>query len=131
MRKHHLRILQLEDNLADARLTKIFLEEAGLFDFQIDRVVHLSEALNSLGTNSYDLIIADLHVPDSRGLETVEKLVGQAPSLPVVVCSGMQSDEVATRSVELGADDYILAEDLDSRDFARSILFAYLRRQRA
>ena len=74
-----LRVLVVEDNPADVELVREYMSDSGFISFQIDSVSRLSEAIARLERESFDLLLIDLGLPDSRGLETFHNLRKAAP----------------------------------------------------
>src|SRR5919202_99559 len=103
-----IRILLVEDNPGDARLVEILLSEVNAPRFGITHAERLEEALRRLEEQSFDMILLDLSLPDSSGLETVSRTCEAAPRTPLVVLSGQDDEEVALRALQLGAQDYLV-----------------------
>jgi sigma-B regulation protein RsbU (phosphoserine phosphatase) len=121
-----VRILLVEDNLGDARLFQELLGDAKT-PFSIGHVRRLSEALERLGGGEVDLVMSDLSLPDSQGLETFEKLHAAAPYVPVIVLSGLDDETLAVETVERGAQDYLVKGRADTHLLVRSIRYALKR----
>lgn len=100
------RALLIEDDDIDYRALRFALDQ-GAFAIQCDRVHLLSDAQASAAAFGYDIIIADLNLPDSRGLATITSLLDVAAGSPIVVLSAMEDDVIALEAVQAGAQDYI------------------------
>jgi putative nucleotidyltransferase with HDIG domain len=121
------KILLLEDNPADVLFMREALSDSpwlDLTDFE-----RLSQGLDELERTQYDLILADLGLPDSSGIKTLEKLVEQAPHLPVIVLTGLSDEKVGIEAVRLGAQDYWIKGQLQKINLARTIRYAIERKQ--
>ena len=103
-----VRLLLVEDNLTDALLARDELEHAVGVQFEVVQVPRLQTALQCLQTQTFDVVVLDLSLPDSDGLETFEVLHAAAPTLPVVVVSHRADEELALRAVHEGAQDYLV-----------------------
>ena len=126
-----VRVLLVEDNSADARLVEILLSEAGSSaDFEVAHSERFAEALQRLEEATFEVILLDLSLPDSSGLETVSRMRAAAPRTPMVVLSGQDDEEVAFRAVQQGAQDYLIKGQGDGNLLARTIRYA-IERQRA
>ena len=126
-----VRVLLVEDNPADARLVEILLSEAGSSaDFEVAHSERFAEALQRLEEATFEVILLDLSLPDSSGLETVSRMRAAAPRTPMVVLSGQDDEEVAFRAVQQGAQDYLIKGQGDGNLLARTIRYA-IERQRA
>ena len=122
-------ILLVEDNAADARLVVEMLRDAaadGIFplSYEVIRAKRLSQAERLLEGAAYDVILIDLSLPDSHGLETFTSVHQKAPSAPVVVLTGLSDEAMGIRAVKDGAQDYLVKGEVDSGILARSIRFA-------
>jgi diguanylate cyclase (GGDEF)-like protein len=121
-----LRVLLVEDNPGDARLVEILLSETGQ-EFDVKRVGTLGEALDELDRPP-KVVLLDLSLPDSAGLETVERMRRAAPQLPIVVLSGRDDEEVALRALQSGAEDYLVKGQGDGDLISRSIRYSIERK---
>lgn len=130
-----LRVLLVEDNPADARLIEKRLlqvdgQELGM-RHDLTHVERLSSALDALERDQFDVVLLDLGLPESTGIETAERVVERHPAVPVVVLTGLKNDEVAVEAIRIGAQDYLRkTHDLDGTMLARSIRYAIERNAR-
>ena len=120
-------ILLVEDNPGDAYLIQEYLKAGGGTELGVEVVETLAAARERLMRNGIDLILLDLSLPDSIGLETFLQLFAQAPDVPIVVLSGLADEAVATRAVQAGAQDYLVKGDVDERLILRTLRYAYER----
>jgi len=120
------RVLLIEDNPGDARLIRELLDEAGA-PFELHNVIRLSEALDRLDTEHFHLILLDLSLPDSQGIDSFRRISAQAPDIPLIVLTGMADEALALQIVELGAQDYLVKGEVDRRSLVRSIIYAIKR----
>ena len=88
-------VLLIEDNPGDARLIQEFLSEAGSDIFRLEHVDRLSLGLERLARGDIGVILLDLSLPDSQGLEGLLKILTKAPDVPVVVLSSIKDEAVA------------------------------------
>lgn len=124
MDREILSILLVEDNLGDARLIQVLLAEEAGDDMRLTHVPRLSEAVRVLRQDHFDVVLLDLSLPDSHGLETVQALRRQAGNVPVVVLSGLDNEAVALGALKSGAEDYLVKGRADGTLIKRSILYA-------
>ncbi|KAB8317596.1 hybrid sensor histidine kinase/response regulator [Tolypothrix campylonemoides VB511288] len=124
-----VKILLIEDNLAEARLLQEFLKQAKSHEFSLVHVKRLREALQELCKGTYDVILLDLTLPDSQGLASLAPLITQAPSLPIVVLTNTNDDELALEAVRRGAQDYLVKRQVNSDLLIRSLRYAIERKQ--
>jgi PAS domain S-box-containing protein len=128
-----LEILLVEDNPGDARLIQEMLAEAAAqeisADFKMTLVARLSQAVAVLEQQLFDLILLDLSLPDSYGLETLYRILETSPELPVVVMSGLGDQTLALEAVKAGAQDYLMKGRVDKYSLPRAILYAIERKR--
>jgi PAS domain S-box-containing protein len=124
-----IKVLLVEDNPGDARLIREMLKEAATAQFELVHVVRLDEALKLLGEASFDVLLLDLTLPDSQGLDTFFGVHSQAPGVPIVVLTGLADEVVGVESVKGGAQDYLVKGQVDSHLLARSLRYAIERKQ--
>ena len=129
MEQKHIRVLLIEDNPADARLIKEMLAEAKGANFHLECFDKLIPGLERTALGSIDVILLDLSLPDSTGLNTFTKLYAQTSGIPVIVLSGLDDEEVAVKAVQEGAQDYLVKGHVDSNLLVRSIRYAIERKQ--
>jgi signal transduction histidine kinase len=122
------KVLLVEDNLGDARLLYEGLEEALPEQFQMTHVRRLSEALEYLWEETCDVVLLDLGLPDSHGLDTLVVTRAQAPGVPIVVLTGFQDEALAAEALHGGAQDYLVKGQVDSELLARSLRYAIVRK---
>ena len=119
-----IRILLIEDNPGDARLIREMLIEAGGARFQLGCVDRLSAGLEHLAQERVDVLLLDLGLPDSQGLDTLARAQAQVPELPIVVLTGLDDEALATRAVQQGAQDYLVKGQVESSPLARAVHYA-------
>jgi diguanylate cyclase (GGDEF)-like protein/PAS domain S-box-containing protein len=124
MDEQSTKILLIEDNPGDARLIELMLEDARGFPFAIQFADRLSEGLDILGTDAVDVVILDLTLPDSAGLETFTRLHDHAVQIPIIVLTGFADEELAVTAVREGAQDYLVKGELDGNLLARACRYA-------
>ena len=129
MSSYPVRVLLVEDNQADAVLLREALAEAAPAQFELAHVERLSEALERLREDAYDVVLLDLGLPDSHGLDTLVLARAQAPGVPIVVLTGFEDEALAISGVKKGAQDYLNKGHVDSRMLSRSLRYAIERKE--
>jgi diguanylate cyclase (GGDEF)-like protein len=124
-----VRALLVEDNPADARLMVELLSDAGARGVKLQHVDRVSAALMNLGNQEFDIVLLDLSLPDSSGLETVSRICAADPRIPVIVLTGMEDDALALAAVHAGAQDYLVKGQVDGTGIGRSIRYAIERKR--
>jgi diguanylate cyclase (GGDEF)-like protein len=119
-------VLLVEDNPADARLVEILLDETEPEGFEVTRCGRLGEALELLerGEPGFEVVLLDLSLPDSAGMETISRARACALGTPIVVMSGRDDEEIALRALQSGAEDYLIKGRGDGEVVARAIRYA-------
>lgn len=120
-------ILLVEDDASDAHLLRQLLKTVMNARFDITWVKSLAEAQQYLHEHAPDIVLLDLTLPDSSGLETVHAGRRAAGALPLIVLTGHNDPEFALRTLEAGAQDYLLKGDFQADDLIRSIRYAISR----
>lgn len=105
------------------QLTAAF-ERAGDHVFSITRAGSLAEALSAADQRRFDLVMLDLVLPDSQGIETFVTFHRRVPSVPVLVLTTPESERVGMQAVEEGAQDYLDKHDLSMPLVTRSVRYA-------
>jgi signal transduction histidine kinase len=124
-----VRILLIEDNPADARLTRELLLDSGGLDFVLTHETTLAEGIERLAAEPSDVVLLDLSLSDAHGLETVVRLHGSYPLVPIIVLSGLDDEETAVEAVQNGAQDYLVKGQGDGYLTRRAIRYAIERKR--
>jgi DNA-binding response OmpR family regulator len=124
-----IRVLLVEDDPEDARLFQAMLAHEAKEEFQLSRVGRLMDAVANLKSQGYDLVLSDLGLPDSQGLPTFWSLKAQAPTMPIVVLSGLDDEVFAVKAVQQGAQDYLVKSQVNGLLLARSLRYAIERKR--
>lgn len=124
-----VKILLIEDNLAEARLLQEFLRQAEFKQFSLVHVQRLRDALKELNQNSYDVILLDLTLPDSQGLSSLPLLMNHAPTVPIVVLTNTNDEDLAIEAVRQGAQDYLVKRQVNVDVLVRAVCYAIERKQ--
>jgi signal transduction histidine kinase len=129
MSESSVKILLIEDNLAEARLLQEFLKQASSKQFNLLHVKRLGEGLKELNNDIYDVILLDLTLPDSQGLSSLVPLIAQSPSIPIVVLTNTNDEELAIEAVRQGAQDYLVKRHVNTDVLVRALRYAIERKQ--
>ncbi len=108
MKLSSIHILLIEDNPLDVILLKDTLTQDPFAIFELDVVERLKDGISFLQKNSVDIILLDLGLPDSSGLDTFFNVHSVVPEIPVIVMSGLSDDTFAFDAVHAGAQDYLV-----------------------
>jgi PleD family two-component response regulator len=122
-------VLLVEDNPADARFVRMALTGSTHSKFAVTESVRLADALRTLETRAFDLILLDLGLPDSLGLATFSVLYARSRLVPIVVVSALADEATMLDAVRLGAQDYLIKGDFDAALLVRVLRHAMERHQ--
>jgi diguanylate cyclase (GGDEF)-like protein len=129
MDENHLHLLLIEDNPGDARLIREMLREIEDVRFEFTHAECLSAGLEQLAKGNIDIVLLDLSLPDSQGLETCREVRNKTQDVVIIVFTGFDDVETGTKAVQEGAQDYLVKGKVDSNLLMRSMRYA-LERQR-
>ena len=118
------KVLLVEDNPADARLLREALAEIADSRFEIAHCETLAQARELLAKNTPDVILSDLGLPDSQGLDTVSHIHHAAPGIPVVVLTALNDESFGSLALQQGAQDYLVKGEIDGRLLWRALRYA-------
>jgi len=125
-----LNVLLIEDDAEDALLIReAFDQEAGTSRLALQRADRLQSGLTRLAEGGIDVVLLDLSLPDSQGFETFERTYAQAARLPIVILTGSDDQDLATRVVQSGAQDYLLKQELRDGSLCRTLRYAVERKR--
>jgi len=119
-----IKALLIADNPGDARLLQEELWDAQSEKFDLSIVDRLSDALDRLTTEQFDVVLLDLTLPDSQGFSTFTKVHAKAPDTPIVVLTGLNDEIIAVQAVRDGAQDYLVKGDVKGETLVRSMRYA-------
>ncbi|MGK7879851.1 MAG: ATP-binding protein [Crocosphaera sp.] len=124
-----IKVLLIEDNIAEARLLHEVLKGATKQEFDLFHEKRLKNALNTLENQRFDIILLDLTLPDSQGLDSLLPIISQNSYIPIVVLTNMNDEELALEAVRKGAQDYLVKRYITLDILVRSICYAIERKQ--
>ena len=119
-----IRILLIEDNPGDSRLTQELLKDAENFNFKLTIVENLVDGLQSIEESEIDIVLLDLSLPDSSGFQTIIRTREKTTNIPIIVLTGLKDETFARQVVQAGAQDYIIKNQTESNSLVRSIYHA-------
>ena len=122
-------LLLIEDNIADARFIEILLRDIVSQKYHIQHKSTFGEGVTILEKEKTDLLLLDLSLPDSFGLETIKNADKIVPDLPIIVLTGRSDDDFAVEVVKAGAQDYLVKGEITGPLLSRSIRYAIKRKE--
>jgi two-component system, cell cycle sensor histidine kinase and response regulator CckA len=126
---HPIKILLVEDNPGDVLLLQETLSDITSVELQLVHVDRLNKAIDRLGVENFDVILLDLELPDSEGIETSIQIQQYAPLTPIVVLTGITDETLALRLLQAGAQDYLVKGQVGGDLLLRSIRYAIERKR--
>ncbi len=117
-------VLLIEDSPGDARLIAEMLREGRGARFRLENAERLSPALARLAQPGIAVVLLDLSLPESQGLDTFQRVHAGAHGIPIVVLTGMDDEEVGNRAVQAGAQDYLVKGQVDGPLLERALRYA-------
>ena len=125
-----INVLLIEDNSGDAQLIKEKLSSASSpACIHLEWVKCLQKGLDYLKTNPMDAILVELSLPDSNGLDTLQRVLNFVPQIPVIVMTRLINEETETKALQAGAQDFLVKDQVDGRLLVRVIQYGVQRKQ--
>ncbi len=122
-------ILLFEDNPGDASLIEEMLEEFADFPYELKNVATLNEGLSLLKELPFDLILADLGLQDSDGIDTFRDIYARNSRIPIIIFTASNNEKIGIEAVKKGAQDYLVKGQVDGRLLTRSIQYSIERKK--
>jgi len=122
-------VLLIEDNPGDERLIREMIGEDPHATFSVHCADRLAKGLEHLTAGETALVILDLSLPDSFGLDTFTKVYAHSPAVPIIVLTGNDDDSLALSAVKGGAQDYLVKSRLDRELLLRSMHYSIERKR--
>ncbi|MGA9048692.1 MAG: PAS domain S-box protein [Dehalococcoidia bacterium] len=129
MNNHPMNILLVEDNPADARLIFELLKDGRGGRYELAHVDRFAKAKERLQQNNVDVVLLDLSLPDSHGLDTITRLNGHTEKMPIIVLTGSDDQALAVTALQAGAQDYLVKGQVDGELLWRSMRYAIERKK--
>jgi PAS domain S-box-containing protein len=127
--RHVVRILLVEDNPADERLFRETCRDCPGLVVDVAWEQSMAAAIGRLAAGVFDVVVLDLELPDCTGLETLRAVLKAAPSVPVVVLTGLRDDAMTVEALREGAQDYLLKGELGPALCCRTLRYAIERKR--
>jgi len=129
MLEDRLKILLIEDNAVYARLIKEMCLDCQGVNLDIQCESRLASGLVRLGKGDVNVVLLDLNLPDSNGIETLTRVDSEFPELPVIVLTGQEDEVIAVEAVKKGAQDYLFKGTVEGNLLLRSMRYAIERKR--
>ena len=119
-----IKVLLIEDSPGDARLLREALADGKGMSFELECADRLSAGLERLAQGGIELLLLDLGLPDSQGLDTLARTQPHVRGVPVIVLTGLHDEILGVKAVQMAAQDYLVKEELDSKLLVRAMRYA-------
>lgn len=120
-----MKILLVEDNMADALLCKTMLEDYMKVPFIIKHVNYLGAAVNEVRNeinDPYDIILLDLNLNDSKGISTLKVFKSYCGNLPIVIFSGLLDTKIVSDAIIYGAEKFLVKGNFSPKFLAEELM---------
>lgn len=124
-----IEVLLIEDDLSNLQLLRSALTQQQDTTFNITTTPQLAEAILFLRQSAYDIILLDLELADSSGIQTLVDLLHYAPLTPIVVLTDQDDDALGVQALQSGAQDYLVKQHSSDHRLIRAIRYAIERKR--
>ncbi|HIK92602.1 MAG TPA: response regulator [Planctomycetes bacterium] len=124
-----VQILLIEDNPLFVELARRMLAEGKIGDFSLEAFDSLAAGTERLSQGGIDAVLLDLTLPDSSGLETFTRLHAAADSVPIVIFTSVDDEQLSLSALDRGAADYLVKSEVNAAWLAKSLIYAIQRNQ--
>ncbi len=124
-----IKVLLIEDNPGDVRLIQKMLSGVQGVEYNLEHTEKLQEGIEILSCDEIDVVLLDLGLPDSQGLDTFSKMHAHVQDIPIVVLTGFGDETAALNAVQMGAQDYLTKGSVDGNTLSRIIRYAIERKR--
>ena len=131
MSKESIRVLVIEDDTNHVRLVQAYLERSKHYDYEMMSRHNAASGIACISDNDFDVVLLDLGLPDSKGLETLQSIQSLRPGLPVVIHSALADEAIAIEAVKCGAQDYLVKGQATGEVMTRALNYAIERKRAA
>lgn len=127
MTQQELKVLLIEDNPGDAFLIKFYLGESTSPIFHVSHSEDVKGGLELLSKEKFDIILSDMNLPDSFGVDTIKSILTKYPGNLVIVLTGLTDEEVGLETMRYGAQDFLVKGKFDGKVLISSVMFSFER----
>lgn len=123
-----MRILLIEDSKEDRELFKKYAQKSNKMELIVDECENLNKGLKKIYSSDYDVIILDLSLPETDGIDTILSLMEYMKkankNVPIIVITGTDDLSIGQSAFDLGIKDFLSKEEINTKEIIRSINFA-------
>ncbi|PIQ86601.1 MAG: hypothetical protein COV74_04280 [Candidatus Omnitrophica bacterium CG11_big_fil_rev_8_21_14_0_20_45_26] len=127
----HIHVLLIEDRPEDVEFTSVILSLVKHIKFTIEWAPCLEDGFRLMSdpTKHFDVILLDLNLPESKGIDTLSRVMSHMPQAPVVVLTGLDDEKIALEALHKGAQDYLIKGDANGKTLPRIMRYAIERKR--
>lgn len=119
-----IKLLLIEDNAGDIEIIKYYIGKISDISIELCSVSFLHEGIHKIRNEDYDVVLSDLNLPDSTGLNTLKTLRSYVSHIPILVLTEIDDDKLGVESIKEGAQDYIVKSELTPRLLSKTLYYA-------
>ena len=123
-----IRVLLIEDSRFFTQLVKLLLRQASQSDFDLECVESVGAGIERLAQGEIDVVLLDLTLPDSVGMETFDRVQRVSAETPIVIFTNLDDEELSLTTLQRGAADYLVKSEVNANWLARSLIYALQRK---
>lgn len=127
--KDSIRVLLVEDSPSDLVLVRELFADSPDTSFKLEHTTRLADALRLLKEEAFDIVLLDLGLPDSQGVETFVKLHEQRPDVPIVVLTSSDDETTGEETIQGGAQDFLVKKQIQANLLRNSVRYSIMRTQ--
>jgi signal transduction histidine kinase len=124
MKEKALQVLLIEDDAVNVRSLIEMLSKEKAESFELTHFLRLSDALIHLAKGGVDIVLLDMGLQNGHGLDTVRRVHAAAPGVPVIVLTGLDDEALAAEAMKVGAQDYLIKDQIEKRALPRALRHA-------
>ena len=118
------KVLLIDDDVSERALFRQRIQNVNSENFAFCEAETLNDGVTTIQAETVDLAILDLNLPDSEGLATLEAFYVAAPTIPIIVLTGLDDAELGLKAIKVGAQDFLVKGDLSTELVKRSVRYA-------
>ncbi len=122
--KRAYRVLHIDDDLIERKIISRFLQMSEYYLFEVSSAVSLNEGMTILYRNQFDVVLLDMGLPDSYGIDTFLNIKSHFPHIPVIILTGQNEEDLGLSVIQSGAQDYLSKEQVTADFLVKTIIFA-------
>ena len=122
--KTTISILVIDDDSGDALLINEYLKSDHTRDYSVKNAKSLTESLEALDNNEFDVVLVDLDLPDSQGISTFQEVIEVNPKIPIIIVTGNEDEKIGLEAVRQGAQNYLIKSQINPNLLITTISYA-------